>query len=85
MSRSPDSEGDGQQGGWHTMPVSNCLNQILFERALAESELAAAAGLDAGHLNRIKNGRVVPNVATALRLARVLGVSVEAVFEWKPD
>ena len=67
------------------MPISNRLNQILFDRAIAESELAAATDLDTGHLNRIKNGRVVPNVATALRLAHALGLSVEDVFEWKPD
>ena len=66
------------------MPIANRLNQILFERELAERELAAVTELDSGHLNRIKNGRVVPNVATALKLARALGVSVEDVFQLKP-
>ena len=33
------------------MPISNRLNQILFDRAIAERELAAATDLDTGHLN----------------------------------
>ncbi|HAC78967.1 MAG TPA: hypothetical protein DCG06_01640 [Deltaproteobacteria bacterium] len=73
---------------WSTSNASDCSIQprcCLLSRAIAESELAAATDLDTGHLNRIKNGRVVPNVATALRLAHALGLSVEDVSEWKPD
>lgn len=62
------------------MKLRNHLNRILFERGLAEGELASVCRLDQGHLNRIKNGRVNPNLVTALRISRALGLPVGRVF-----
>ena len=42
--------------------------------------LAARAGLDRAHVNQLKNGRALPTVATALAIARALGVPVAVVF-----
>lgn len=62
------------------MVLRNRLNRILHDRGLAEGEVAMVARLDQGHLNRIKNGRVRPNLVTALRIAHALGTSVNQVF-----
>jgi DNA-binding XRE family transcriptional regulator len=62
------------------MELRNRINRILFERGLAEGELASVCRLDQGHLNRIKNGRVKPSVVTALRIGRALGVPVDQIF-----
>ena len=62
------------------MELRNHLNRILYERGLAEGELASVCRLDQGHLNRIKNGRVKPNVVTALRIGNALGLPVNRIF-----
>ncbi|MEO2167380.1 MAG: helix-turn-helix transcriptional regulator [bacterium] len=66
------------------MQIHNSLSRILSEREVADRELAALTEMDAGHVNRIKNGRVVPSVTTALRLARALGLPVESLFQLRP-
>ncbi len=62
------------------MELRNHLNRILFEKGLAEGELASVCRLDQGHLNRIKNGRVKPNLVTALRIGNALGMPVNRIF-----
>lgn len=62
------------------MNLRNHLNRILHERGLAEGELASVCGLDQGHLNRIKNGRVKPSLVTALRIGNALGIPVNRIF-----
>lgn len=49
-------------------------------RGLSQAELAARVGLSRQALGAIEAGRAVPSVAVALRLARELGVTVEALF-----
>ncbi len=67
------------------MRIVNRVNQALHQQPLPEHEIALASELDTAHLNRIKNGRVLPGVGTALRLARVLGTDVETLFRLVPD
>ena len=67
------------------MVLRNRLNRIMHDRGLAEGEVAMVARLDQGHLNRIKNGRVCPNLITALRIAHALGTSVNEVFYLDED
>lgn len=62
------------------MELRNHLNRILFDRGLAEGELASVCRLDQGHLNRIKNGRVKPTLVTALRIGNALGMPVNRIF-----
>ena len=62
------------------MQLRNHLNRILYERGLAEGELAMVCRLDQGHLNRIKNGRVKPTLVTALRIGHALGLPVNRIF-----
>jgi len=56
------------------------LPRLLAARGWTDAELAARAGLDRAHVNQVKNGRVLPRVATALAIARALGVPVADAF-----
>ena len=58
----------------------NRLPALLAARGWTDGRLAALAGLDRAHVNQVKNGRVLPTVATALALARALGVPVAVAF-----
>jgi DNA-binding XRE family transcriptional regulator len=60
--------------------MRNDLGRVLYRRNLREQDLARRAGLTESHLNRIKNGRVMPSVETALRICRALELPVESVF-----
>jgi transcriptional regulator with XRE-family HTH domain len=60
--------------------IRNALVPLLAARGWTDAELAERADLDRAHVNQIKNGRALPTVATALALARALGVPVATVF-----
>ena len=58
-------------------------NTLRVQRAirnLTQAELADQAGVTRKSVNAIEAGRMVPSVLLALKLARVLGVSVESLF-----
>jgi transcriptional regulator with XRE-family HTH domain len=61
-------------------PTRSGLGPLLAERRCSDVALARASGLDRAHLNRIKNGRAVPSVRTALAIAAALGADVASVF-----
>jgi len=54
--------------------------RLLAERGWTDAALAAGAGLDRAHVNQVKNGRALPTVATALAIARALGVPLVVAF-----
>jgi len=60
--------------------VPAALGVLLARRGWTDGELARRAGLDRAHVNAVKNGRLEPTVATALAIARALGLPVAAVF-----
>ena len=62
------------------MRLRNRVNRVLYDRALIESKVASSVGMDQGHFNRVKNGRVKPTLVTALRIATALGVPVGTLF-----
>ncbi len=65
------------------MPDKVLHNTLRVQRAirdLTQAELAELAGVTRKSVNAIEAGRMVPSVLLALRLARVLGVAVEALF-----
>jgi len=62
------------------MSLRNRLGKILYDRGLAEGEVAALACLDPGHLNRIKNCRVQPTLVTALRISYAIETPVNEIF-----
>lgn len=52
---------------------------------LSQAELAARVGLSRQALVAIESGAAVPSTAAALRLARALGTTVEALFALAPE
>lgn len=54
--------------------------QYRVRHGWSQAQLAERSGVSRTEISAIENGRVVPSVAVALRLAAALGESVEAVF-----
>ena len=62
------------------MCVKTRLAEIRQSRGLSAAELAGKSGITRQTIYAIEAGAYVPNTAAALRLARVLGVTVEDLF-----
>ena len=63
------------------MSVSNQLRRIRFEAGdLTQQELAERVGVTRQTILSIEKGNYNPSVELALRLARVLGTTVERLF-----
>lgn len=62
------------------MTVKNRIHRLLHDRGIRESDFVRQLGMEQGHFNRIKNGRVSPRIESALKIARGLGLSVDEVF-----
>jgi len=60
--------------------MRNTIARLAAARGWTDATLAARAGLDRAHVNQVKNGRALPTVATALAIARALGVPVAEAF-----
>jgi transcriptional regulator with XRE-family HTH domain len=61
--------------------LTNRITRLAYLAALRDDELARRAGVSRAQLNRIRNGRAVPRVTSALALAAVLGRRVCEVFQ----
>ena len=59
----------------------NHLKELRKRHGLTQADLAEAALVSRKTINTIENRVFVPSTVLALRLARVLGVSVHEVFE----
>lgn len=53
---------------------------IRHRAALTLEQLAAKTGFTKGYLSRIENSRVIPPIATLVRIAKILGVGVVDLF-----
>jgi putative transcriptional regulator len=65
------------------MSVDLLRNTLKVQRAmrnLTQADLADLAGVTRRSVNAIEAGRMVPSIVLALKLARALGVSVDALF-----
>lgn len=71
----------------HEERVRNTLKVQRAMRDLTQADLAMMAGVTRRSVNAIEMGRMVPSVLLALKIARVLGVSVETIFslDGEPD
>jgi len=56
------------------------LAAILEDRGLTQGDLAAKAGTARTHINALVNGKKLPTIETALRIARILEVPVEDIW-----
>lgn len=60
--------------------LSNSLKEERTRLGWTQAELADRAGVSRKTINTVENGVFVPSTILALRLARVLGRPVEALF-----
>ena len=60
--------------------VRNRLRELRAERDLTQAALAEMVGVSRKTINTIENGVFVPSTLLALKLARALGLPVEALF-----
>lgn len=60
--------------------VTNTLKVQRAMRDLTQADLAELAGVTRASVNAIETGRMMPSILLALKLARALGVSVDAIF-----
>lgn len=56
------------------------LKTLRGEAGLTQGELAERVGVTRKTINTVENGVFVPSTVLALKLARALGVTVEALF-----
>ncbi len=63
-----------------TSEIVNRIRELREERGLTQLGLAEAVGLSRQSMNAIEGGRAMPRVDAAMRIAGVLGASVEELF-----
>jgi putative transcriptional regulator len=61
--------------------LRNRLRDARVRRNLTQAELATLADVSRKTINTVENGVFIPSTVLALRLARALGMSVEALFQ----
>jgi putative transcriptional regulator len=57
------------------------LREVRTDRGLTQAQLAEMAGVSRKTINTVENGIFVPSTILSLRLAQVLGVRVEDLFQ----
>ena len=67
------------------MDVQNNLEELRRRRGISVAKLAMAVGVSRQTIYAIGAGEFVPNAAIALKLAEVLGVAVEELFQLQRD
>jgi putative transcriptional regulator len=65
--------------------LANRLRDLRAERDLTQAGLAELAGVSRKTINTVENGVFVPSTTLALKLARALGCTVEAIFSLEQD
>jgi putative transcriptional regulator len=70
------------------MAEKNLVNTLKVQRAkkdLTQEELAELVQVTRKTINTVENGIYIPSTYLALKLARVLGATVEELFQIKED
>lgn len=63
--------------------VGNCVREQRTEVGLTQADLAAALGVSRQTVISIENGRYLPSLPLAFRIARLFEVPIEQLFD--PD
>ena len=64
--------------------VTNHLRRLRFEHGeMTQQALADACGAARQTIIALESGKYAPSLELAFRIARVFGVGVEEVFQWK--
>jgi putative transcriptional regulator len=61
--------------------LGNRLREERARRDLTQAQLAELVGVSRKTINTVENGVFVPSTVLALRLAKALGTTVEALFQ----
>ena len=66
--------------------ISNAIRRLRFEHGeMSQQALADQVGCTRQTILLLEQGRYVPSLALALRIARVFGMQVEEVFQLEDD
>lgn len=66
--------------------ISNRIRRLRFDHdEMTQRELARLAGCTRQTIILLEQGRYVPSLVLALRIARTFGVTVEEVFRWEEE
>ena len=66
--------------------VRNRIRRLRFDHGeMTQQELGDLAGCTRQTVGALEQGGYVPSLALAFRIARAFGLSVEEVFEFKPE
>lgn len=68
----------------HSPSLWNNLTHVTYSKHLSDSQVAERAGISRAQLNRIRNGRTIPRLDTALALACAFGCRVSDLFRITP-
>jgi len=63
------------------MNLTNNLGSLMARKHITEERLALLSSMRQGRINLIKNGKCIPKIDTALRIARAMKVRVDDI--WK--
>ena len=61
--------------------MKNRVRALRQRRGWSQEDLAKALGVSRQSVNAVENGRYIPSLPLALKLGRVFGEPVEAMFE----
>lgn len=67
------------------MALLNHIKELRKTRNITQADLATQAGVSRKTINTIENSIFIPSTVLALRLAQVLDVRVEDIFELKEE
>jgi molybdate-binding protein/DNA-binding XRE family transcriptional regulator len=68
-----------------SIEVHTNLAELRTKRAISAAHLAAEASVSRQTIHAIEAGLYVPNTAVSLKLARILGTTVEDLFQLEPE
>lgn len=60
--------------------MSNSVKEMRQKLQLTQESLAKKAGISRVHLSEIENGKAIPSIIIAHRIAKALNVKIEAIF-----
>ncbi|MFC2017905.1 helix-turn-helix transcriptional regulator [Chloroflexota bacterium] len=64
--------------------ISNRIRRLRFDHGeMTQEELAAGAGCTRQTIIALEQGKYVPSIELAFKIARVFGVSLEEVFQYE--
>ncbi len=64
--------------------IGKQLQRVREEKGVSQAKLAKAAGIPVGTLRNLEQGRRVPRLDTAIKLAEALGVSLDELTTEAP-